>query len=928
MRQPTVAPWVRTRLRTAPGAAWALALLVVLTSCLAAVFPRAVEDYEDAGLRHAVANAAPDRAVLEFTTARPGTDLDPVQREEMVRGDSMSAAYRGIVRSLHQPLVMDEAQSSYGLRTTVPLVSSDTWLPRPDRKAAQFTLSAQHGLARHTTIGAGRLPRASGTVTARTSRLEAAVTAATAKTLRLKPGSVIHLPTELDKVVTVRVTGVVTPRDPKGSYWSARPILRTPVLEQPSPGDENSPPKYWIGGLLLAPDAAPALLGTEGDPEQFWQLAPDMSALNARGMSRLKSALAYTTEGPGLVKVQKATHGDTDASTGLDEFITGYQKLRSRIGPVVSVAAYGTGTVACVVLLMAGGLAAERRRPELALLRSRGGSVRGLAGRLLAETAVVAVPAGAAGLALALFAVPHGRWQPAALGAAAVVVLACLALPVRAAVALRRVQVGGARDDLAQARPSRRRTVAELTLLVLAVASVVALRRRGTGDGGDSLVALAPVLVGVVAAFVLVRVYPLPLRWLARPAGRLRGVVGYLSLARTGRATAGGGTAVLPLLALLVALTTAAFGGSVLAGIDDTRDRAALLTTGADARVESSAALPSALAGQVSELPGVREVSPLTVRYDAQPEQGPRRIPVAAVDPASYARLSARTDLGAFHADELTATAARAGTEASPLPVLASPSMRDVFGTGPFSLWMDGEDVVLRIFAVRPATPALSDDFLVVDSKALARRVGADEKGNEAIASRYRPSALLITGDRVHGAALRKAAGSGVTVRLRATERARYVDSPLQTGAARVYSAAVVIGAGYAALSLLLALARVAPERGALLARLRTMGLTRRQARRLLILEALPQAVLAAAGGALTGWAAIQLLAPGLDLTALALATGAGGDTPVGRLHTDSASLLLPALCVVALATAVATGQAWWSGRRGSVRELRAGESP
>jgi putative ABC transport system permease protein len=296
------------------------------------------------------------------------------------------------------------------------------------------------------------------------------------------------------------------------------------------------------------------------------------------------------------------------------------------------------------------------------------------------------------------------------------------------------------------------------------------------------------------------------------------------------------------------------------------------------------------------------------------------------VDTPSYARLAARTDLGGFPAGALTTDAAKAGTAASPLPVLASPSMRDVFGTGPFSLWMDGEDVVLRISEVRTTTPALSDDFLVVDRTALARRVGIGQKANEDIASRYLPSSLLVTGDHIDGPALRKAAGSKVSVRLRATERARYVDSPLQTGAARVYSAAVVIGAGYAALTLLLALARAAPERTALLARLRTMGLTRRQARRLLVLEALPQAALAAAGGALTGWAAIRLLSPGLDLTGLALAT-AGDGGPVAQLRADALSLLLPALCVVLLATAVAAGQAWWTGRRGFVRELRAGEA-
>ncbi|MFF2471203.1 FtsX-like permease family protein [Streptomyces sp. NPDC058066] len=924
MTPPTVAPWVRTRLRAAPGAACALALLVALTSCLAAVFPRAVQDYEDAGLRHAVSAAAPQRTVLDLTTAQPAIEQEADARDELMRTESMRAAYDKIVDSLHAPLAVDETQSSYGLRTTVQLkaADTDTWLPRPDGLGARFTLSAQTGLARHSSVAAGRMPRA-GKVTWETTEAEGAVTAATAKALHIEPGSVIHVPALMKGNVSVRITGVLKVRDPEASYWAADPVLAAPSMRQ----TETIPPShFWVGGLLLAPDAAPALLGTAGDPEQFWQLAPDLGVLDARTMPALKSALAYTKDGPGLLAVRGATGGDTEVATGLDEFITGYQELRSRIGPVVSVAAYGTGTVACIVLLMAGGLAAERRRAEFTVLRSRGGSVRGLAGRLLAETAVVAVPAGAAGLALALVAVRHGRWQPAALGAAAVVLLTCLALPLRAVAAHRRVHVGGARDDLAHARPSRRRTVAELTVLALAVASIVALRRRGTSDGGDSLVALAPVLIGVVAAFVLVRVYPLPLRWLARPAGRLRGVVGYLSLARTGRATAGAGTAVLPLLALLTALTTAAFGGSVLAGIDHERDRAAVLATGADARVESSSPLPSALAGQVRKMPGVRDVAPLTLRYDAEPKDGKRKVPLAVVDAASYARLAARTDLGGFPAGALTTDAAKTGTAASPLPVLASPSMRDVFGTEPFSLWMDGEDVVLRVSEIRTTTPALSDDFLVVDRTALARRVGIGQKANEDIASRYLPSDLLVTGDHIDGPALRKAAGSKVSVRLRATERAGYVDSPLQTGAARVYSAAVVIGAGYAALTLLLALARAAPERTALLARLRTMGLTRRQARRLLVLEALPQAALAAAGGALTGWAAIRLLSPGLDLTGLALAT-AGDQGPVAQLRTDALSLLLPALCVVLLTTAVAAGQAWWTGRRGFVRELRAGET-
>ncbi|MFF1275712.1 FtsX-like permease family protein [Streptomyces marokkonensis] len=910
-RPRAVAPWVRTRLRAAPGAAVALAVLVAVTAFLAAALPLAVDRYGDAGLRRAMEVAGPGRTTVQLYTSHANVIVPQETREAELRRDAARGPYDRILAQAGRALPLDTDQSSYGVRTTRRLEVPDPWLSRPDGVSPQFHLVAQNGLAGHSRLRAGRLPKAPDDVTAATTAVEAAVSSDTARKLNIEVGSVLHVPGVERAPLTVRVTGVVEPRAPREAYWSTTPVLRGPHLT--TRPDDPSRNRFWVGALLLPPDAGPALLGTGGVPERYWMLAPEASALHGHDLPELKSAVASLEAGPLLRRAGTAASSTLLAETSLDDVFGEYAGLRAAIGPVVAVAAFGTGTVAAVVLLMAGSLAAGRRRAELTLLRARGASLRGLTGRLLAETAVVTVPAAALGLAAARLTVPGARLPYAVAAAGAVALLACAALPLRAVAAHRAVRVHAARDDIASARPSRRRTVAELTLLALAVGAVVTLRTRGAGDGGaasgDELVSLAPVLVGVIAALVLVRLHPLPLRGLARPAARLRGVVGPLSLARAGRTPE---SAVLPLLALLTALTTAAFGGSVLTGVADARDRAATVAVGADARVEGLRALPSELAGKVRRAPGVREVTAVSVAYYSYPSDGRLTVPVAGVDPVGYAALTRHTGIGTFDAAELEASAAP-GSGA--LPALASPTVADRYGTRPFPVRLDtGGSITVRIVAVRERTPVLAgQEFLLVDRSGLP--------GDSA-----RPTALLVTGDRPDAGALREAAGGAARVQLRTERLAGFVDSPLQSGAERVYIAAVAAGAGYAVLALLLTLLRAAPERAALLARLRTMGLTRAQGRRLLVLESLPQALLAAAGGILTAWAAVRLLSPGIDLTTIAVSASS---SPAGRaaLRTDPVSLVVPALAVVALTVGISAAQAWWSGRRGSVRELRAGDA-
>ncbi|MFJ4467833.1 FtsX-like permease family protein [Streptomyces sp. NPDC089424] len=894
---------LRTRLRAFAGTSVALALLVAVTAALAAAYPRAVDRYADAGLRRAAEQALPDRTTVQLQASPPWA-ATVTEAEAALRSGPLAAAQAKVLAAAEAPLVPDAAQSSYGVRTAAGLPTADTWLPRPSGLPAQVVLAAQQELASHARLTAGRLPRTTGgPVTAGTRQVEAAVTTDTARSLRIRVGSRIHVPGP-DGVLRVQVTGIVAPRSPAGAYWSALPVLRTPALSR-LPGSAPTD-VYWLGGLLLAPDAGPALLGTAGNPYRYWQVAPDITALRGHQVDRLSSAVAALESGPGVQRLREVVDPDLEAQTHLDDVLADHARLRSGIEPLLLIAAVGTGTLVLIVLAMTGGVTADRRRAELTLLRARGVSLPGLAARLSAETAVAAVPAGALGLAAALLVLPGARTAPAAVAALAVTVVACLALPLRAVTAHRAVRTHEGREDLASARPSRHRTVAELTVLVIALGAVLALRRQGAQS--TALVAAAPVLTGVVAALLLVRLYPLPLRALGRSAERMRGVVLPLSLARASRAS---GFAVLPLLALLSALTTAAFGGSFLAGVSAARDQAALMAVGADGRVETSTGtLPRALSDRVGRLPGVRDATEASLTPEARPELSSRSVPLAGVDPAAYARLAQGTGLGPFDAARL-----RHGGTAGPLPALASPPVADEYGTDSFSVLLeDGTAVTVRIVLVRERTPAVfGDDFLVVDRSALPRGAAA-------------ATTLLLSGDTLDGPALRSAAkGTGATVRLRAEERERYVDSPLQSGAERLYGAAVAAGAGYAVLTLLLTVLRAAPERRALLARLRTMGLSRAQSRRLLVLEALPQAFVAAAGGLLAGWACVHLLSPGIDLTTVALASPSALDG--AELRIDPPSLAVPALTVLVLAIAVAAGQAWWTGRRGgSVHELRLGD--
>ncbi|MGI5139148.1 ABC transporter permease [Streptomyces sp. CA-106110] len=913
------APWIRTRLRAAPGATLALSLLVLITAFLAAALPRAVDVQEDSALRDTVAGASVAHRSVTATLDVSWLSF-PYDAKSLVTPRSLTSTESTFQSVVRPPLALDGRQNVYGVRTAQAVPATDPYMPRPtpstDPKA---TLVAQPDLDRFTHVVDGRLPRpgsGAGTV-------EAAVTERTAHIMRLRTGSVVHLAEAGGAKLTVRITGVVRPQHAKASYWNAEPDLQVPTLST-VPGKlppAATPEFYWHFTALVDERATGALLGLHEGVTTYWHHPADTDALTARNASVVVDRVTALTSGPLAARLQQLTglRGFTVQEEGLATLVEPFGRERAATEPLIMVAAVGVGTVAVIVLLMAGELAAARRRTELTLMRARGAGLRGLAVRLLGESTLTAVPPAAAGLVLALLLIPTQRSAAAVWAASGVAAVASLAPPLRALLSVRAVRPGEP-EDLVRARPSRRRTVAELTVVLVVTGAVLALRRRGTADGGlDLLTAAAPVLVAVVAAVVLLRLYPLPLRLLARPAARLRGAVLPLGVARAGRAPA---TATLPLLAVLVALTVTSFGGAVLSGVAAGRDRAALADVGADASIEAPAALPSGLAERVHRLGGVRDVAAVRIDADQHTERGGITYDLLMVDPASYARLAAVTGVdGHFPAAVLD------GRRAGALAAVVSPRLATEFGRDPITMRTSAGPFDVRAVATRDAVPVVPDgrNFVIVSMKAVA---GAHPEWLEA--SALEPTALYVTGGHVDGTALRTTAhqaSARLAVKLRSQERAALKTTALQSGAQRVYLAVVAAGGGYCALALLLFLLQSSPQRRTALARLRTMGMQARQRQWLAVLDMLPQILLGAVGGMLTGLAVVPLLRPGVDLTALAFTSRPPmADVPAVVLDTDPLALVLPSAGLLAVACAVLAAQAWLTGRRGEGANLRMGD--
>ncbi|MDZ5443247.1 hypothetical protein U2F26_10950 [Micromonospora sp. 4G57] len=845
------------RVRAYGGHFLLLAVLTLVTALLITAVPRIADQLTGQGLReHVVAQPVASRDVL-YTTA-----------EEQVRGTSraVAAPRAGELDTLQQRMPPAVRQSVgerwYAARTGF------TRLSGPD-------LTADKGLIDLSVRTLGGVREAAGLVEGRwpetgvtgDGAVEVALAETVAGPLGLRAGSRLRLsvlgpdrkPLTARKIVLV---GVFRPTDQSAGVWDALPSM----LRLAAPTGDGEP---FLGVGVTADAGFDALAGA-GWPVSFawrYRISPDRVTPGRVGELIDGLATLDRTRPAGLILTQ-----------GVDIPLRRFAESLAAARTLLAVIAAGLLATLAGLTVLAARLAARRRRAEYVLLRARGGSTGAVLGRGLAESALVLPFAAGAGWLLGGLLPGGGAQLRWVLLAAA---LATVALPVAALTGQRT----SGRADLIGARSTAVRLTVEVSLLGVAVLGAFLLRRRGLTLGGsvDPLLVSVPVLVAIAAALLALRAYPWPLRLLSRAAARARGSVAFLGTARAGRAAA---TA--PLVVVVLAVATAAFCGVVAAGIEAGRDRAASRAVPGDVLVDGERFAPDTTAA-LAGLPGVRAVAPVLVEPAQRPYAdaagrfgGVGETRVLLVDGATFAEVGRRA--GVTVPDVLRA----AGDGSAPLPALVSPALAadladaglaDAAGRRPAWLDVQGNRLPVRVARTVDEFPLAdrnTERFAVLPWPALP----ADAPHPLV------PTAFVLAGEGIDAAAVSRVVDEG---------QRRYQRGGVVTGAerprqpeVRTWSAVraelggsgvnglLVFGfaigaAGGAALGLLaLAFAVLAGARGRgqVLSRLRTMGLSRRQWRALLLVELTPLVLVSVLTGALVGALLPLLLSPVLGLPA------------------------------------------------------------
>ncbi len=782
--------------------------------------------------------------------------------------------------------------------------------------AQKLELIYRDPLDRNAGLVAGQYP---GQGTPKRGPFGIALTQPTARELNAHVGTRLKLGTASTPVSLV-VTGIVRPRQANSAFWTADPTAAQPVEEHP----QNAAP-YWVSGAFVGPDELGQLqnlFGSLGISLQ-WAFPLTLTGVRADQAAGLQGRLGkVSAQAPALQGALAPANTTIVVSSALGPILGGFLTTSAEVNSVLSLLFASLAATGVVVILLAAWMLAQRRSAEFTVLRARGATVRQLAVRTLRGTVAVCVPAALVAGALGILVTPGEPARTSWWLAGLVLVTAIFGPPLAVAWQHRVVRPEHPGHAARSGRPAlgrrgrrARRLVAELALCAAAVGGLVVLRSQGStagsatsgGAGGlDLYTSLAPVLVAVPAVLLAMRLCPLAVRGLLRLSTRRGGPVRFLGLAQAARAPA---TTILPLFAVVLALTLAAFTGMLRDAVSRGQTAASWRATGADAVLNaelSDTAISPAAQRAAAAVPGVQHATAIQVTRWVLPGHG--QLSVVAVDPASYPAVLASTPWPALRAGQLAVLAGPRPGPGRPVPVLASPAAAAALRGSPGRLSALQGTIAAGPLTVRVAgriagTPALPGGGTFV---LLPLRAGPGSTGTAPAPANL----LLLSGGGIDGPALRAVARRqvpGAAVTLRSDVLASLAGAPLQHGAYLMFDVVLAAAAAFGLAALLADLALGAAERHQTLARLATMGVDAGQARRLVLVEKAPALLAAAVAGTVCALVLPPLTASALNLSVF---TGAGQPVPV---RADWPALVIPVagLLLVAAVAATVAARTW-----------------
>lgn len=710
-----------------------------------------------------------------------------------------------------------------------------------------------------------------GRAVAERAPLEVTVSVETAERMRWEVGEVRSLAGVIP--FPLRLVGTFEARDPEAGYWSHLESTLFPFIV------EDGNVGTTVNGVAYAHPSALAALAVPGGlvVDAWFPVDPQAVAVADR---------------EALVQETRGFLSRSGMTSELDSTLEDTTRRHATFTSLLDVLAVGPVGAAVGVLWLAGVLAVERRRSALGLVRARGASAAESRLVMAAQGAVVGLPAAALGGAVATWLVPGpstatGYLLPAAVGLAPALLMALAA-----------GSVGGGREgrhDLGTVRLRRLRPLLEVLVITLATLSVLMVRQRGLGGGGlgaDPLLLASPVLLTAAACVIVLRLYPVPMRALARGLHGGRRLPHFLGAAQATRSPGAGLVAV---VALVLGVAVAVFSGLAFSTVRTGLDRTAASATGSDLRLDAPAFTEDDVA-TVAAVPGVAEVA--AVGRGGQLEltvgRSSERVHVVTVDAAAAHMVQEDLDVETWTAG--------LGADAGALPVLLAPRQARPEAEATLDPGGDREPVDVEVLGTRVAVPGVASGsaWLVVDRatfRELTGRADTVERLLLSLEPGAGPDAVLD--------AARTALGDDVrlTGTTPAQVRERVADGALVQGMTAGLAAVTALSGVLCVVVVVLALAVGGPARGRLAALLATVGAPRGTAWRLVAWEVVPLVTVALLTGGVVGallpWVALATA----DLRPF---TGGAEQPPVTADPAVFAALAVAGALTVALASALA----------------------